>query len=61
MIYEMRSKWPSKRILTRKTDLDAAYRRIHANTTTAPTCIAIVDDLAFLFLRLSFGTIPAPE
>ena len=40
--------------------LDAAYRRIHANAKTASTCIAIVDELAFLCLRLPFGTTPAP-
>ena len=56
----MRSRWPTKRILIGKTDLDAAYRRIHANSKTASTCIAIVDELAFLCLRLPFGTTPAP-
>ena len=30
------------------------------NATTASTCIAIVDELAFLCLRLPFGTTPAP-
>ena len=57
----MRSRWPTKLILIGKTDLDAAYRRIHANTTTASTCIVIVDKLAFLCLILYFGTTPAPE
>ena len=60
MISAMRSRWPTKRILMGKTDLDAAYRRIHANAKTASTCIAIVDKLAFLCLRLPFGTTPAP-
>ena len=60
MISAMRSRWPTKRILNGKTDLDAAYRRIHANATTASTCIAIVDDLAFLCLRSPFCTTPAP-
>ena len=59
MISAIRSKWPTKRTLIGKTDLDAAYRRIHANATTALTCIAIVDELAFLCLRLPFGTTPA--
>ena len=43
-----------------KTDLDAAYIQIHANAKTASTCIAIVEELAFLCLRLPFGTTPAP-
>ena len=43
-----------------ETDLDAAYRRIHAHANTASTCIEIVDELAFLCLRLPFGTTPAP-
>ena len=49
-----------KRILIGKTDLDAAYLRIHANAKNASTCIAIVDEIAFLCLRLNFGTTPAP-
>ena len=61
MISTMRIRWPTKLILIGKTDLDAAYRRIHANAKTASTCIAIVDELAFLCLRLPFGTTPAPE
>ena len=56
----MRSRWPTKRILIGKTDLDAAYRRIHANAKTASTCISIVDELYFLCLGLPFGTTPAP-
>ena len=60
MISEMQSRWPTKRILIGKTDLNAAYRWIHANATTASTCIAIVDEIAFLCLRLPFGTTPAP-
>ena len=60
MISAMRSRWPTKRILIGKTNLDAAYRRIHANAKTASTCIAIVNELSFLFLRLPFGTTPAP-
>ena len=60
MISAMRSRWPTKRIRIGKTGLDAAYLRIHANATTALTCIAIVDELAFLYLRLPFGATPAP-
>ena len=57
----MRSRWPTKQILIGKTDLDAAYLQIHANATTASTCIGIVNELAFFCLRLSFGTTPALE
>ena len=32
-------KWPTKRNFIGKTDLDAAYRQIHANAMTASTCI----------------------
>ena len=60
MISEMQSRWPTKRILIRKTDLNAAYSWIHANATTASTCIAIVDELSFLYLRLPSDTTPAP-
>ena len=57
----MQRKWPTKRIFIGKTDLDAAYRRIHANMTTASKCISIVYELAFICLRLPFGTKHAPE
>ena len=60
MISGMQSRWPTKRILVGKTDLDAAYRRIYAHANTASTCIAIVDGLAFLCLGLPFCTTPAP-
>ena len=60
MISAMRIIWPTKRILIGNTDLDAAYHRIHANATTASTCISIVDELDFLCLRLPFGTTPTP-
>ena len=61
MISAMRRRCPTKRILIGKIDLDAAYRWIYANATIASTCIAIVDELAFLCLSLPFGTTPAPE
>ena len=61
MISEMRSRWPTKRILIGKIDLDAAYRRMHANATTVSTCIAKVDELDFICLMLPFGPTPAPS
>ena len=60
MISAMQSRWPTKRILIGKTDLDKVCLWIHANAKTASTCIAIVDELAFLCLRLPFGATPAP-
>ena len=60
MISAMRSRWPTKQILIGKIDLDAACRRIHENAKNASTCIAIVNEIAFLCLRLPFGTTPAP-
>ena len=43
-----------------KTDLDTAYQRVHANTQTESTCIAVVVKLVFICLRLPFGATPAP-
>ena len=60
MISAIQSRWSTKRILILKTDLDAAYQQIHANATTAVTYIAILYELAFLYLRLPFGTTSAP-
>ena len=60
MISAILSRWPTKIIIIGKKDLDVAYRRIHAHANTASTCISIVDELAFLCLRLPFGTTPAP-
>ena len=59
MIAAMRIKWPSKRIVIGKIDLDAAYRRVHTNAQIASKFIAIVGKLAFLCLCLYFGTTPA--
>ena len=58
MITAMRIEWPSKRILIVQTNLGAAYRRVHTKLQIGSTCIAIVGKLAFLCLRLPFGTTP---
>ena len=60
MISAIQIKWPTKRILIGKTELDAAYHQIHANAKTVSTCIAIVDKLSFLCLWLPFGNTPTP-
>ena len=61
MISSMNSKWPSKLILIRKTDIDAADHRIHTNTRIAATCIYIVDKLTLLCIPLTYSTTPAPS
>ena len=43
MIAAMRIKWTSKCILIVKIDLDAAYRRVHANTKIVSTCMLEVE------------------
>ena len=43
------------RLISTKTDLDAAYRRIHATVSAVVACITKIGDLAYLLLRLPFG------
>ena len=57
---DMRSRHPSTPILITKTDMDAAYRRIHSAMSSAVTCITVLNDLAYLLTRLPFGSSPAP-
>jgi hypothetical protein len=60
-ILNIRKQHPNKIILMSKTDMDAAYRRIHASMKSAVTCITIVQDIAYLLVRLPFGSSPAPS
>ena len=60
-IHEMRLRHPHTTIWMNKTDLDAAYRRIHTNMQAAVTCITIIKTIAYLLLRLPFGSSPAPS
>ena len=60
MISSIQRKWLTKRILIVKIDLDTAYLRIHAKATNTLTCIAIINELSFLCLRLLFGTTTVP-
>ena len=60
MISAKPKKWPTKLIFIGEMDLDASYLHIHANATTALAFITIVDKIALLLLRLTFGTTPAP-
>ena len=59
-IHHIRYRHPGKRIWINKTDMDAAYRRLHANTKSATTCISILNEIAYLLVRLPFGSSPAP-
>ena len=59
-IHAIRQRHPDKMIWMNKTDMDAAYRRIHANMQAAQTCITVIDDIAYLLGRLPFGSSPAP-
>jgi hypothetical protein len=60
-IHNIRNRHPYKAIVMSKTDMDAAYRRIHASMTSAVTCMTVVEDIAYLLVRLPFGSSPAPS
>jgi hypothetical protein len=60
-IHNIRYRHPFKVILLSKTDMDAAYRRIHTSMQAAATCMTVVNDLAYLLVRLPFGSSPAPS
>jgi hypothetical protein len=60
-IHNIRSRHPQKTIWLNKTDMDAAYRRLHTNMTAAVTCITIIDDIGYLLNRVPFGSTPAPS
>ena len=59
-IHAMRHRHPTKRILMNKTDMDAAYRRIHTNASASVLCITVLNHIAYLLGRLPFGSSPAP-
>lgn len=59
-LHNLRQRHPLLRILQKKEDLDAAYRRIHAASSAAVVLITILHDIAYLLLRLPFGSSPAP-
>jgi hypothetical protein len=60
-IHAMRRRHPHTSIFINKTDMDAAYRRIHTNIQAAVTCITVVHDIAYLLVRVPFGASPAPS
>lgn len=59
-IHFMRYRYPNRKIFMTKTDMDAAYRRIHTNMQAAALCFTVLNDIAYLLTRLPFGSSPAP-
>ena len=59
-ISDIRRRHPNTPILITKTDMDAAYRRLHATIQAAVTCITVLANIAYLLTRLPFGSAPAP-
>ena len=60
-IQHARLKHPKENIYIIKTDLDAAYCRINVHPHIALKQVSIVDSIAFIGLRLPFGSMPAPS
>ena len=60
-IAEMRFHYPNHEILLGKYDGDAAFRRLHVNGRLAVASITIFMQLAYILLRLPFGSVPAPS
>lgn len=60
-IHSIRLRFPFHIIGISKTDLDSAYRRIHASIKAALSSITVLDDIAYLLVRLPFGSAPAPS
>ena len=60
-IHSMRQKYPTTEILLSKFDLDAAYRRLHSHPKHAVKVITIVEKLAYLLIRLPFGSAAGPS
>ena len=59
-IHQVRLDHPNTAILQTKTDLDSAYRRLHTTPNIATKQITIVKHIAFVTVRLPFGSKPAP-
>lgn len=59
----LRQKFPDCRIVCSKIDYKSAFRRMHLNAETAArACIQLPDqDLALMYLRLTFGGKPCPS
>ena len=59
-IHRARIAFPDTPILQCKSDLDAAYRRVHTAPHISIKQISVVDSLAYVECRLPFGSAPAP-
>jgi hypothetical protein len=59
-VVSMRTHHPTTRILISKYDYSDAYRRIAHSAEAATQTIAVVEELAYLSLRLTFGGSPNP-
>ena len=57
-IVDVRRRHPTTPILLTKLDFKAAYRRLHCASPTAVQAIVVVDHMALLALRLTFGGAP---
>jgi hypothetical protein len=60
-ILHLRRTYPTKRIYIQKVDFKSAYRRMHLSTNMAAKCITVVEELAFVSLRLPFGGRACPS
>ena len=60
MIHAMRLQFPHIAILLCKIDLDAAFRRMHLNVTSAVKCICTTAICTAIYLRLTFGGALSP-
>ena len=54
-MHQLRTDHPDKIIYIVKHDLDAAYRRLHVHPDFAVRCKTIINDVAYLLVRLPFG------
>ena len=59
-VHLLRLRHPKKTIWLVKTDLDAAYRRLHVTPKIALLQVSIVGKIAYIGCRLPFGSSPAP-
>ena len=60
-IHIMRLTRPGVRILIIKFDLDSAYRRLHVLIRMALLAITIIQETAYVLLRLPFGVANGPS
>lgn len=58
--HALRLQHPDTKIYMSKFDLDAAYRRLRSHPLHAVRAITIIDNLAYLLLRLPFGESAGP-